>query len=293
MFTVITCSVNPDAASALRANIEATAGVPFEFMAFDNREAQRGICGIYNECARKARYDLLCFVHEDVEFRTQGWGEIIARKLREPDCGVIGFAGAASKLSPMTGFNSLREHSRFNYYQGTPDGKVEYKCKNPDGLDFSPVICLDGMCLFVRREVWEQSPFDEVLLKGFHAYDIDFSIASACNHHNYVCNRAAVYHASIGNFGREWYESAKICHEKWKSHFPMFASGGGFPPRQIERMNRCAEMRMLKFIIKRHVLPRKELWGLTADYLRKYPRCLLSYLLVAKFLFYGLCTKRR
>lgn len=291
MFTVITCSVNPDAASTLRANVEATIGVPFEFVAFDNRASRRGICSIYNECARNARYDMLCFVHEDVEFRTQGWGEIIARKLREPDCGVIGFAGSASKLSPLTGFGSLREHTRFNYYQGMPDGKVEYKCKNPDKLDFSPVICLDGMCLIARRDVWERSPFDEELLSGFHAYDIDFTIASACNYHNYVCNLVEVYHASIGNFSRDWYENAKICHEKWQSRLPMFASGGGFSSRQIERMNREAEMRMLKFMFKRHVLSRKELWKLTADYVRGGLFDGLSYLLLIKYLRYGLWTK--
>lgn len=291
MFTVITCSINPDSASALRANVETTIGVPFEFMAFDNREARRGICSIYNECARNARYDLLCFVHEDVEFRTQNWGEVIARKLHEPDCGVIGFAGSISKLTPMTGFGSLREHTRFNYYQGTPDGKVERKSINPDGLDFSPVICLDGMCLIVRRDVWERSPFDEKLFTGFHAYDIDFTIAVACNYHNYVCNLAEVFHASIGNFGREWYENAKICHEKWRSRLPMFASGGGFSPRQIERMNREAEMRMLKFLFKRHVLSRRELWRLTEDYIRRDMFDRLSYVLFIKYLRYGLWAR--
>lgn len=291
MFTVITCSINPDSAAALRANVEATIGVPFEFTAFDNREAHRGICSIYNECARNARYDLLCFVHEDVEFRTQNWGEIIARKLCEPDCGVIGFAGSVSKLSPLTGFGSLREHTRFNYYQGMPDGKVERKSINPDGLDFSPVICLDGMCLIVRRDVWERSPFDEELFTGFHAYDIDFTIAVACNYRNYVCNLAEVFHASIGNFSREWYENARICHEKWQSRLPMFASGGGFSPRQIERMNREAEMRMLKFLFKRHVLSRRELWRLTEDYIRRDMFDRLSYVLFIKYLRYGLWAR--
>lgn len=293
MFTIIVCSVKPEAAEALRANVEATVGVPFEFAAFDNREAHRGICSIYNECARKARYDMLCFVHEDVEFRTQGWGEIIARKLREPDCGVIGFAGSISKLSPAMGFGSLREHTRFNYYQGTPSGKVERKRINPDGLDFSPVICLDGMCMIVRRDVWERSPFDEELLKGFHAYDIDFTTAVACNgYRNYVCNEAAVYHASLGNFSREWYENAKLCNEKWKSHLPMFVPNAEFSPRQIERMNRRVEMLMLKFLIKRHVLSRRELWRMTMDYVRRHPCDWLSYLLIIKYLRYGLWTRR-
>ncbi len=289
MFTIIVCSVKPEAAAALRANVEATIDLPFEFAAFDNRETRRGICSVYNECARNARYDMLCFVHEDVEFRTQGWGEIIARKLREPDCGAIGFAGSISKLSPAMGFGTLIEHARFNYYQGTPSGKVERKRMNPDGLDFSPVICLDGMCMIVRRDVWEHSPFDEELLKGFHAYDVDFTTAVACNgYRNYVCNEAEVYHASLGNFSSEWYESIKLCHEKWRSRLPMFVSDSKFSPRQVERMNRRAEMRMLKFFIKQHIFSRRELWRLTAEYVRRHPCDRLSYLLIVKYLRYGL-----
>ncbi len=292
MFSIIVCSANPVAAESLRENVEATiGGVPFEFIVFDNRTAHRGICSIYNECARRARYDMLCFVHEDVQFRTQDWGAVIARKLQEPDCGVIGFAGAISKLSPLTGFGSLREHTRFNYYQGLPDGTVERKRINPDGLDFSPVVCIDGMCMFVRRDVWAGAMFDEVLLTGFHAYDIDFTIAVACTHRNYVCNTVAVYHASIGNFSRDWYESAKLCHAKWQSRLPMFADGTKYTPRQIFRMNRLAELLMLKFMFKRHVLSRKELWRHTAEYIRKAPLDRLSYVLLLKYLRYGLWTK--
>ncbi len=40
-----------------------------------------------------AKYPYLFFVHEDVKFHLQNWGGVIENKLREPDCGVIGFAG--------------------------------------------------------------------------------------------------------------------------------------------------------------------------------------------------------
>lgn len=43
--------------------------------------------------ARQARYPYLFFVHEDVKFHSQDWGTVVAEKLAEPSCGVIGFAG--------------------------------------------------------------------------------------------------------------------------------------------------------------------------------------------------------
>ena len=44
MFTIIVCSIHPADAERLRANIEKTIGVPFEFLVYDNRETGKGIC---------------------------------------------------------------------------------------------------------------------------------------------------------------------------------------------------------------------------------------------------------
>ena len=76
MLSIIVCSVNPEAAERLQKNIAATVGtVPYEIITFDNRTVGYGICKVYNLCTEKSRYDNLCFVHEDVQFDTIGWGE--------------------------------------------------------------------------------------------------------------------------------------------------------------------------------------------------------------------------
>ena len=95
MISIIVCSINPDAAEKLKRNIAATIGnMEYEVIDYDNRTSGYGICKVYNSCAEKSRYDFLCFLHEDVHFDTIAWGEIIVRKLSEPDCGAIGFAGS-------------------------------------------------------------------------------------------------------------------------------------------------------------------------------------------------------
>ena len=62
MISIITCSIKPHEAESLRKNIENTIGVPFEFIAYDNRGTGKGICQVYNECAENARYENLCFI---------------------------------------------------------------------------------------------------------------------------------------------------------------------------------------------------------------------------------------
>ena len=67
---------------------------------------------------------------------------------------------------------------------------------------FEEVIVLDGLGLFVRKDVWKQYPFDEELLTGFHCYDIDFTLQIAHAHFkNYVCcsNQVLIEHFSMGS----------------------------------------------------------------------------------------------
>ena len=120
MLSIITCSIKPEQLKAFKKNIEDTIGIPFELIAFDNRVYQYGLCKVYNECARQAKYDFLCFAHEDISFQTYDWGKIIISELSKPDCGVIGFAGASHKSLTISGWHSSAQYDRFNYIQQSP-----------------------------------------------------------------------------------------------------------------------------------------------------------------------------
>ena len=175
-FTLICCSVDPAAAEALRRNVAATIGEPFEFDVWDNRGRNVGLCDVYDRCAERSGGEYLCFVHEDVRFLTEGWGARLAAKLCEPDCGVIGFAGSVLKLRRTTAWLHGVGDMRANYVQHHGGGR-HLHAKNPGGTDFSPVVTLDGMCLVVRRDVWAATPFDGRTFPGFHCYDLDFTTA--------------------------------------------------------------------------------------------------------------------
>lgn len=223
MFSVITCYIHPSEVERLRKNIGNTIGVPFEFIAYDNRGTSKGICQVYNECAEKARFDNLCFVHEDFEFTTDGWGRKISEKLEEERCGVIGFAGSTIKTAAHAGWAPASHRDLRTNYTYLYKGKEKTRICNPDNEDFSEVVTLDGMCLSCTKALWQQIRFDEQLLKGFHGYDIDYTLASkAAGYRNYVCHTVGVKHFSNGKYDLGWWEVNQSINKKWERELPIY-----------------------------------------------------------------------
>lgn len=284
MYSIICCSVNSELAASLKQNIAETIGTPFEFIAFDNRQAGYGICKVYNQCAKQARYDLLCFVHEDVRFLTQGWGRLLAPKLSEAQCGVVGFAGSMVKLQQLTGWNTCRKALRTHYVQYMKGRKHKHNV-NPDGNDFSPVVTLDGLCLITRREVWEETPFDENTFQGFHCYDLDFSLAACLNHMNYVCHTVLVEHFSEGSFSLSWLEELKRLHGKWSNRLPMYASSAD--ERDKKYYERLGEAGFIRFMWQKGHFEVAN-FGTAMSYIKRYPKYLVSWGLLLKYCKYKL-----
>ncbi len=284
MFSIIVCSIRPAEAEALRLNIKNTIGsdIPFEVIAYDNRGTGKGICQVYNECAAKAAYDILCFMHEDVEFKTIGWGKAVADKLSEPDCGVIGFAGNVMKSSAPTGWSSTRgKGDRYTYIQ-RDGGKEILSIRNPYKDDFSQVITLDGMCLFMNRKVWENVRFDEDTLKGFHCYDIDVTVgAAAAGYRNWVCHTVLVEHFSMGSYGKDWAEDTLDIHRKWQELLPMSVSP--MSDRQKKKLEDRASQAWLNVFRELDVYDVMTL-GMVLKYVLKHPLNGRSYKLLKGYL---------
>lgn len=284
MFSIICCSVRPAEAAALERNVAETIGVPYEFIAFDNRDTGLGIGEVYNRCAAQARYDLLCFVHEDVRFRTPEWGSRLAPQLLRPETGVVGFAGSIVKLRRLTGWNTCNRDLRAHYVQKMRGG-LHPRRVNPAGEEFSPVVTLDGLCLLTRREVWRDHPFDTVAFPGFHGYDLDFTLAAATHRTNYVCHTVLVEHHSEGSFSRDWLESMHRLHAKWADRLPMCATP--LSEAELERYDRSGEAYFIKFMWQKGCFDVRGLRH-AAEYLRRYPSSGTAWGLLPKYVKYRL-----
>jgi len=270
MYTIICCSIDPAAAERLRRNIADTIGAPFEFKAVDNRGRNEGICSVYNRSAAEARYDYLCFVHEDVRFDTPDWGPAIAAELARPDCGVIGFAGSIRKLARLTAWNGGTDDLRAHYIQHMR-GRKHLHAVDPDGRAFSPVVTLDGMCLIVRRDLWDEVRFDSSRFPGFHSYDLDFTTAVFARGgvSNRVCHTVLVEHFSEGNYTRAWFESLCDYHAKWAGRLPL---GVDLPiaDGDLARIDRKAEAYFIKLLWQKGLFEVCG-WPDLKAYCRRYP----------------------
>jgi glycosyltransferase involved in cell wall biosynthesis len=151
MISVITCSIKPDVCKRMQDSVLETIGTEHEIIVFDNREKKYGICKAYNEAAKSATGDYLCFVHEDIEIKTKDWGkELVDFARGNESCGVIGLAGTNCVLKNFTGWWSAGTHFK-RIYVLTNNNEFAYSYSNPNDEVFSSVICIDGVFMFIKK----------------------------------------------------------------------------------------------------------------------------------------------
>jgi hypothetical protein len=230
--SVIICSIEPELSNQILESIEKTIGICYETLVFDNREKGWGICQVYNHCAKKAKFQYLCFIHEYIIITTQNWGkDMVEFADKTQNCGVIGFAGGTIVLKNFLLWgDGYPNNGRYRYYDAANGpgrvhsiNELSLKYYNPENKNFAEVITLDGLFLFVRKEIWINNPFDEDRIKGFHFYDADFSFGAAQKYQNYVCMTADIYHFSGGTANKSFYENAMIFQKKWKTELSVIA----------------------------------------------------------------------
>jgi glycosyltransferase involved in cell wall biosynthesis len=206
----------------LVANIGQTIGALFEIIDFDNRKASLGICQVYNESAKRATGDIVCFVHEDVLFETHDWGQRLLAHFADPLVGLVGVAGGDGKpIVPSSWFSNVRTN-QVNLIQHGRDGSVRtlYSSDRRSSEISRPVIALDGVLMCTRRDILRQFSFDEQTLPGFHGYDIDFSLQVGSRYKNIVMFDVLIQHFSEGSLSKSWMDSLIKLQRKWKSSMP-------------------------------------------------------------------------
>jgi glycosyltransferase involved in cell wall biosynthesis len=186
----------------LSKNIEKTIGnVAYEVIQIWN-PALMGICEAYNKGAQQAKYDFLIFMHEDIEFLTENWGETLVEKYFSlPNVGLLGLAGDKQKFKMPYGFSSGLQNNGFISVYHKLDDDIKK-------IDFPVAVkVLDGVFLAMKKNIWKKNKFDENL-NGFHFYDIDISLRLSENYQNFMITDFFILHFSEGNFGNQWVEAA-------------------------------------------------------------------------------------
>jgi GT2 family glycosyltransferase len=226
MISIIVSTRNPEFLNSLIDSIEDTAGVDFEVITIEN-QGQFSICAAYNQGLAKAKYNYLCFVHEDVIFKSPGWGlEAVSVMKNNEDIGLIGVAGSKFKSSLHLGWYVpiLKEMSRGCIYQGQNSFESVFDDFDPNEIkqQVEDVVILDGVILFTKKSIFQKCFFDEKMLTGFHGYDTDFSLQVFFSGKRVVVDRAMkIFHFSLGHFGPDKAKAEWKISKKWAGFLPV------------------------------------------------------------------------
>lgn len=223
MVSIVICGRGGTISKQMQQNIASTVGCDYELVIIDNSTNKYSICQAYNIGVSRAKGDILCFVHDDVLFRTDNWGAIIENLLNDNSIGIVGFAGTHFlPQCPMYWWDSPYI-SQSNIDKGCPQSKLEYF----HGL-LADVVTVDGLCFFVQRSLFKTIRFDEELYSGFHAYDMDICM-QVQKMGKRVCVTSAIlieHFWSSELFNNKAYiekleANMKLFYKKWNSFMPM------------------------------------------------------------------------
>ncbi|QNL47732.1 hypothetical protein H8S90_12945 [Olivibacter sp. SDN3] len=228
MLSIVIVSINKSYLNSLTENIQQTIGtVPYELLVIDNTQNKKGICERYNQAAKQAKYEIICYVHEDIEFMTDDWGGIITDIFKDhPEIGLLGFAGASYKsMSPSGwfcygGLESIHHNNVVQHYKFS-DKETRHTYVNKKKVKLTNVAVLDGVYLCTKKSIVLQYPFDDQLLKGFHCYDVDISLSIGQHYDVAVTFDVLINHFSEGNYGSEWIKETIKLQKKWQHLLPL------------------------------------------------------------------------
>lgn len=244
MISCIICSRRPDISAELKENIASTIGCEYELVVIDNSKNEYSIFSAYNEGVRRAKGDILCFMHEDILYHTQGWGEIIDDLLQDESIGQIGVAG--SHFMPKAPMYWINTPYIAQYNIQSAEGNQLHNNTGDFINNLADVVVVDGVCMFMCRSMFDSIHFDEEHYTDFHAYDMDISMQmQSIGKRVCVTNAVLIEHfwseSSLGNkaYMARLDKNMSIFYNKWQHLLPM-VRGVDLPEIVIRRMNNLA-----------------------------------------------------
>jgi hypothetical protein len=225
MISIIVSTYKPEYFARFKDNIEANIGVDYEIVPIENKGVM-GLCEAYNLGAELAKYPYLCFCHEDILINTEKWGEkIIKLFLQNDNWGLLGVAGSTYQAFVPSPFFSPYENrfTKIDMYQADFSlDHIKRSLDNPpaEGL-IEEVVTLDGCWLFTTAKIAQEFKFDETTLKGFHCYDLDYSLQVGSKYKVGVVFGLELIHLSSGSYQRDWVVETFKFYKKWKKKLPL------------------------------------------------------------------------
>lgn len=216
MISIIICSRNSNVNENIQKNINSTIGTAFEIVCIDNSKGEYSMCSAYNEGVRRAKGEYLCFMHEDIIFLSNGWGNICIEQFKDECVWMLGVVGTTY----------LDAGSRYWCFSGKDVGHAwtngrKYVFNNDSASQ--DVVAIDGFWMMIRRELFENAlKWDSSIFQKFDMYDMDMSIQVISNGGRIrIIEEIDINHLSAGNYTPTFYEELLKFHAKWDHVLPV------------------------------------------------------------------------
>lgn len=227
MLSIIVCHRHVELLTAIKKSIETTIGIPYELIVVDNTKNKYSLFSAYNEGVKKSKYNILCFMHEDILFHTDGWGTNVTNHFENSKIGMIGILGglAQSSIPSAWWFNNyLGKSARSLLLRSDRKGteKLYQYYSNPfNEKDRTEAIILDGVWFCIRKSLFNKISFDEKTFAGFHLYDADISMQVLQYSKNYIVYDILIEHKWSGKISKDYYLELIKFSNKWKDNLPV------------------------------------------------------------------------
>lgn len=224
MISCIICSRRPDISAELKENIASTIGCEYELVVIDNSKNEYSIFSAYNEGVRRANGDVLCFMHEDILYHTQGWGKLVNDALRDESIGQVGVIGSQFLPNTMASW-WLCSATKGQILQGYKDPKGNYSA-SLDGENIQQLtdtVVVDGLWFCMNRTMFSLVRFDENTYNSYHCYDVDISMQVLSRGRRVVVvPDLLIEHRSLGNVTTSYYNQLQVFYDKWQANLPTW-----------------------------------------------------------------------
>lgn len=219
--TLVVCSRNKELDFQFSQNILHTVGCKYKLVVIDNSSNRFSIFEAYNLGIQESNSKIICFVHDDVRFRTMGWGNEVQRIFdSNPSIDLLGVAGGMYKSKiPSAWWEAPKKNNVINIIQHTRAKERIRINKGFEKSDLVEVVAIDGVFMAMRRD--ENIIFNQDL-KGFHNYDLQISL-----HHQLLKKKVAVTnsilleHFSQGYLNKDWAETLIQTNKLYKEILPI------------------------------------------------------------------------
>ena len=229
MISCILCSRTKDVSKAFKQNIAETIGAEYELIVIDNSKNKYSIFSAYNEGVRHAKGDILCFMHEDILYKTLEWGKQVETIMQDISIGCLGVIG-----SYMLPKNSGYWYDVKPYMTGRvlADENHSVDC-NENGYVESEVVAVDGMWFCIQKSMFQTISFDEQTYQGFHWYDMDIcmQILNIGKKISIIRTIEIIHENHNPQINLSFIENMELFYTKWNRYLPIYRS---VTPSEIE-----------------------------------------------------------